>query len=629
MSRPEPRPTLLPQNRKLRHLRGVYLRNLSFVKPCGRATDDAILSGRSPSKLEILREGGQLTHARSSESLPSLAAAASGSSKSVQKVRSRSGTLTSLGAVERQKGLEASVEARVADGFLTLHVDGEEDPVYISEVVERSAVGRRRGCVKGCDTGADLVQNFNFQFFDLNHLHGGVTRASELTVKFWARRRLDGAWSLLLENTVDLRSLSFVGSFENNLLPPNGLVFHLIDGIYSADVTSRPRRPKNAATAPTSSYNALMKMATLESSIQDALETQFNLRSQIDDGLSKSWPNKVPQQRDRAQLATTAVTTAQRALDTAETKKAEFQESLAARRAAMKEGRAVQDKAAKDVANAQEKLTSSKEAVKETKDQIHGQRRRICSELGDIFKIEPVPNGAPLSFQICGLPLPNTTYDGATSRSISEDALSAALGHVAFLVNVLQFYLYVPLPYPVTPLGSRSSVRDDIALLPTDRERPHGKTAAANPSRDFPLYLPRGGSTAAHFRFEYAWFLLNKDVEALCASQGLRVVDIRHTLPNVKYLLYVCSAGAEEIPERKRGGVRGLWMGKMKGRAGGREAEDASSSVAGSRRPSIDSTAVESELGGSPPVTEGLGLFGDRDTKMTLRTKGLREDVSR
>jgi hypothetical protein len=126
-------------------VRGIYLRNLSFMKPRGRAMDDTTLQGRSPGQLEILRERGQLTHARSSESLTSLATG----SKSAQKGRARSGTLTSLGAIERQKGLEASVAAKVADGFLTLHVDGEEDPVYISEVVDRSAVRCPIAAVEG------------------------------------------------------------------------------------------------------------------------------------------------------------------------------------------------------------------------------------------------------------------------------------------------------------------------------------------------------------------------------------------------------------------------------------------------------------------------------------------------
>lgn len=45
------------------------------------------------------------------------------------------------------------------------------------------------------------------------------------------------------------------------------------------------------------------------------------------------------------------------------------------------------------------------------------------------------------------------------------------------------------------------------------------------------------------------------------ARQGLKMLDVRHTLPNLKYLLYVLTAGRKEVPGRKVGGVRGLWRG--------------------------------------------------------------------
>lgn len=58
-------------------------------------------------------------------------------------------------------------------------------------------------------------------------------------------------------------------------------------------------------------------------------------------------------------------------------------------------------------------------------------------------------------------------------------------------------------------------------------------------------------------------FLLNKDIEFLLNKQGLRVLDIRHTLPNLKYLLYVLTAGTSDIPARKAGGIRGLLPGRL------------------------------------------------------------------
>jgi len=51
-------------------------------------------------------------------------------------------------------------------------------------------------------------------------------------------------------------------------------------------------------------------------------------------------------------------------------------------------------------------------------------------------------------------------------------------------------------------------------------------------------------------------FLLNKDIEILSNHVGLRVMDLRHTLPNLMYLLYITTAGTGELPTRKAGGMR-------------------------------------------------------------------------
>jgi UV radiation resistance-associated gene protein len=131
MTSKAPRPLLLPQNRKLRHLQGLYLRNLSFVAPKGRASDDVSLN-KSSTKLDALREEGQhpLHASRSSESLHSAR----------PRSRRRSTTLAGISPVTRQRKLQYMIESRVADAFFSLHADGEEEPVYISEVQERARV---------------------------------------------------------------------------------------------------------------------------------------------------------------------------------------------------------------------------------------------------------------------------------------------------------------------------------------------------------------------------------------------------------------------------------------------------------------------------------------------------------
>ncbi|KAK5652316.1 hypothetical protein OQA88_10666 [Cercophora sp. LCS_1] len=600
MSTESTRPLLLPQNRKLRHLRGIFLRNLTFTRPRGRTIDDTALN-KSPAKLEALRESHQLQHARSSEALRPPPG------------RRRSTNLAGASPVTRQKQIENTFDSKLADAFFTLHVEGAEEPVYISEIAERA-------------TARCLSSNFNFQFFELSDHDSPILQSPQVTIKVWTKKQ--ATWSLLLVDHVDLRALNWLGTLHEVHFPPNSLVFHMVDGIYSLELSNKYPLPKPMPSLPTSSYNALMRLSTLDNSIQDALATRNALAQQINDLLEREptslGRSEAPEAEDKLAQVNRYAQLQRRTVDAAKKKNEELRASIAARKAAIEEGRALQERTSKDVEDAAEKLSKSKDLVGTTKDQIRGQRRRICEDLSNIYSITPVPLDPPLSFQICGVPLPNTEYD-SSFRSVREETLSAALGHVARLVDNLQYYLGVALPYPINAFGSRSSIRDDISEL-------------ADPQREFPLYVPRGGSSA-QFRFDYGWFLLNKDIEALCISQGLKVVDIRHTLPNLKYLLYVCSAGNDEVPERKRGGVRGLWAGRM--RSLGVNVPDDASSLGGSRRGSDASDAhgkqreeLRRALNGdaNPPNHGGLGIglpFDEGETKMTLRTKGLRESAAR
>ena len=92
----------------------------------------------------------------------------------------------------RQKKLEDATVGRLADTWFSVHCSDIEEPVYVSEVVERA-------------------MNPSFRFFDLN-AHGPlVTRRDELTIKFWAKTGNVGNYFLLIELQLHLHSLQFVG----------------------------------------------------------------------------------------------------------------------------------------------------------------------------------------------------------------------------------------------------------------------------------------------------------------------------------------------------------------------------------------------------------------------------------
>ncbi|KAF5868528.1 putative uv radiation resistance protein [Botrytis fragariae] len=590
MSSEASRPLILPQNRKLRHLQGIYVRNLTLSRPRGKTIDDAGLN-KSPQKLEALRRESQLHHAQSSGDLRPSARTRRSSSNWV-------GASPSI----RQKKLEDVRDSRMADSFFTLHCEGQDDPIYISEVVEKA-------------------MNPTFRSFDLSPFGPATTRLDTVIVKIWVKRQ---DFVPLIEEEVNLQSLQFLGRLENHPFPPNSIIFQLVDGIYTIDLTSKPPRPRPSIALPTSSYNALMRLSNLDESIQDALATREQLTSQINNILTNntSPSTYIPVAKESLALAKRYVTTSRKLLHQSQARQHDLKASISSRRAAISSGYAVQSAAETDVQNAQEHLNNSRTLLTNTKSLIRDHRRRLCEELIEIYPIEPTSH--PLLFTICGLPLPNTTDDDNIS-SADEDVVAAALGYVAQLVNHLQYYLGVPLPYPITPHASRSLIHDPISLV-QDRQR------------IFPLYP----QSVIRFRFDWGVFLLNKNIEALAESQGLRVLDIRQTVPNLKYLLYVCSAGSEELPERKRGGVKGLLIGGAGTIRGGsrRGSEDSAvaTGVGDAVRKALEhgnggvglGSGLENGAGNGNAQAAHNGQIQKEPLVMagrSLRTSGLRENV--
>ena len=589
------------QNRKLRHLQGIAIRNLT-LSPAPTPTrsrgktfdDDAIPSAlKSPTKTLALRESAALTYSRSSTDLKSTGhdeenaaedegrdrfdGNASGNGNgSLHKPTSptlpvrpakgmrRRSTLEWANAspLSRQKKLEDITAGRMADTFFTLHMEGQEEPVYISEVAEKA-------------------MNPNFKFFDLSPCGPPVTRFDKLTVKVWAKSDTMTEWRYLIDYTVHLGSLQFIGKTLGNFrhpLPQNCVLFHMTDGIYTSfthlPVQARsgqvllapPKVNPDGRVFASSSYDALMRLSTLDDCIQDALITRDRIADEIESILetnreAMSTVEQVPEAEESLKTVQTAVTAEHRRVLAMRRRRDEMQASIQARRDKMQAGREKGALIASELPTRKELCKETVDAIETTSEAIAGQRRRICEDLLKVYPIDPLP-GKSLAFTIRGLTLPNSHFDDA-----NQEVTAAALGHTAQLVAHLSPYFSVLLPYPITPHGSTSTIDDPIAT---------GHTTANNP-RTYPLYM----KGVVRYRFEYAVFLLNKDIEMLSNALGIRPLDIRQTLPNLKYLLYIATAGKGEMPARKAGGIRGLLRGEG----------------VGSRKGSFDSTASRSSFG--------------------------------
>ncbi|PRP87775.1 hypothetical protein PROFUN_04249 [Planoprotostelium fungivorum] len=131
---------------------------------------------------------------------------------------------------------------------------------------------------------------------------------------------------------------------------------------------------------------------------------------------------------------------------------------------------------------------------------------QLIAQLRHIFIINSNQDSNLKSYSICSFPLPNSDFIGC-----DEEAIATALGSVSHVLCMISKYLRIPLRYPINPMCSRSVIRDDISSH----------------------FLSQKGGR----RFEYGVFLLNKNIEQLLNSQGLEVLDLRNTLPNLKVLL--------------------------------------------------------------------------------------------
>lgn len=546
----------------MRHLHGLSLRNLVLTPPNPshrkKTIDDEEVPNafQSPFKRLALDARSAIPQSRSFTNLP--AAGADGdqdktpvhrlaSSPARRPVRRRS-TLpgTHPDPRTREGQLRAIARSRMADTWFSLHTEAETEtearsgdgaaapPVYVSEVVENAT-------------------NPSFRFFDLTRCGPAVTRGDWLMVRVWARATPADAYGLLVEWQLSLPSLQFLGRSLDGFhhpLPPNSLVFHFPDGVYTS-LTDLPPRPSSApapapvaaraegSALPTASYDALMRLANLDECIQDARTTRARLEAQITAILETHRPahattSEAAAARETLTLTRQAVAAERKQLRLAARRREALAASLRARRDAMARGRQVQARARSHLPDARAKLAASTALLTQTGAETRGQLRRIAEDLLAIYPIEPVAD-RPLAFTIAGLALPNSDFTAVDDR----DRLAAALGWTAHLVHLLSLYLSAPVPYPIHPALSQSQIHDPVSVDLAPRRYPlHPGPAAA--------------------RFDYGVFLLNKDIEFVMNTQGLRGLDRRQTLPNLKYLLYVLTAGPTAIPGRKAGGIRGL-----------------------------------------------------------------------
>uniref|UniRef100_A0A1I8M6S8 UV radiation resistance-associated gene protein n=1 Tax=Musca domestica TaxID=7370 RepID=A0A1I8M6S8_MUSDO len=171
----------------------------------------------------------------------------------------------------------------------------------------------------------------------------------------------------------------------------------------------------------------------------------------------------------------------------------------------------------------------------------HVERRMssLCIELREIYPICESGRGV---YTICGVPFPSVegyVYDSNNPNSvyISENitpmAISASLGYVAHLVEMISVIINRPLRNPIIYEGSRTRIKDIIKDIPTYT------------LREYPLYSRSSIPTKA---MKYAINLLNQNIAQLSYEITGKRCDIRCTIGNILHIFEMFV----EIEQNKR-----------------------------------------------------------------------------
>ncbi|KAG0251299.1 hypothetical protein BG011_007720 [Mortierella polycephala] len=264
-------------------------------------------------------------------------------------------------------------------------------------------------------------------------------------------------------------------------------------------------------------YESVMRLNNLHECIEDTKKSRDEIKHNIELTLTKENAPMIMHKRrgeyvERLSHLRRQVGLEEKELDTG-MKAAAMRQEQARRRKALEESRERGQTQEMYLEENMINLAKNKESLFLVLKEYTTKRTELIATLFTVFPITESERD-PNLLKICNVPLPNSVYLG-----MDEEAVAVALGFACHLVTMLAHYLAVPLRYPLTPMGSRAFVVDPISILVGPRE--------------FPLY----GKGQDKFRFEYGVFLLNKNIDQLLNSQGLQFMDLRQTLPNLRYLM--------------------------------------------------------------------------------------------
>ncbi|XP_073335557.1 UV radiation resistance-associated gene protein [Pagrus major] len=350
------------------------------------------------------------------------------------------------------------------------------------------------------------------------------TSVSCFVVRIWGGQ--EEQYQLLIEWKVNLDGLRYTGQ-QIRSRNPNEIIFGLNDGYYAADFDHKDQseRKKNSLlqvdqSSVRNSYSvfSLLRLHTAQRAIKQTQVTVQKIGKEIEEKLrTTATCTERKKERECMQLRIAVLRSELqrqrkalgREIDLRQKERTQLQkkeEVFSDQHESLKEEK-------ESLTKLQKECTAKREQFLKSNAQLTFRCRQLLSELSYIYPID-VANQS--DYVICGVKLPNSE----DFQAKDDGSVAVALGYTSHLVLMISCFLQVPLRYPVIHKGSRSSIKDTITDRLTEKER------------EFPLY-----SRGERFHFQYAVYLLNKNIAQLRYQHGLTTPDLQQTLPNLKNFL--------------------------------------------------------------------------------------------
>lgn len=502
-------PVLRQHVRKLRHVVGVTLRNLTLKSPGYAKRRASLVKWQQNSRTvnELDEDWDKVT----THHQPDEENTVNNNSESPRRaMRRRTSTLsqhsTTMG-VEIEQTLQDLNQDQLLDSMFAIYTNSQSPPVYISEMAHRS-------------------MNPEFLEMDFGQLY--CRDNNQLSVHVYAKVCSSTKWRLLMKHTIQLETLKFIGKSIDVLrigFPKNTLILHLQDGCYvlpsatgvPSNVDIDTKKFGSSVGTLSCSFDMIMKLNNLEDCVIDSDSTIKTVDKQAKELINDEC--LFVKKKTKSQLENQLVHTNQHVLNE-KSKIRQLQKQVVEIKTKLAQRRQVMKDQQQEITNLNQQMSKLNTTNLEVQEQLIAvEQGRIATQLQQIFPIEPIPNKS-LIFSICGLELPGADLTNITD----EDQVGAAYGFVAQLVHLLSQYLCVPLRYPIQPYGSNSFIIDPISTI--------------QGSRTFPLW----SKGSLYYRFDYGVFLFHKDIEQLINARNLAMTDLSHTLANLKNLLLVLSS---------------------------------------------------------------------------------------